>query len=106
MSWTARRLEQCRRYAFTNVRANHTISVSFVVDGFVISASAYGGGTIAPAGNTTVPRGGSQTYTITPNTGYVISFVQVDGVNKGALSTYTFTNVTYGHTIKAYFKLP
>jgi hypothetical protein len=92
-------------YTFTNVTANHTITASFVADAFIISSYAYAGGTINPAGNTSVPRGGSQTYTITPNAGYAISFVQVDGVSKGAIGSYTFTNVTAAHKIKAYFKV-
>ena len=92
-------------YAFTKVTADHTISVSFRADDFLITSVAYGGGTIDPAGETWVSRGGSKTYTITPNPGYAVSFVQVDGVNKGALTSYTFSNVTGGHKIKAYFKL-
>jgi hypothetical protein len=93
-------------YTFSNVTADHTISASFASDTFTITATAYAGGTIAPAGDTAVPRGGSQTYTITPNAGYSVSFVQVDGVNKGAITVYTFTNVTAAHKIKAYFKIP
>ena len=93
-------------YTFFNVTENHTISVTFTPDIFIINSVAYGSGSIAPAGDTEVLRGGSQAYTITPNPGYVVSFVQVDGVNKGAITTYTFTNVTAVHRIRAYFKLP
>ncbi|HEY3276900.1 MAG TPA: fibronectin type III domain-containing protein [Syntrophorhabdaceae bacterium] len=67
-----------------------------------ITASAGAGGAISPAG-ATVNRGASQTFTITPNSGYRISNVTVDGASVGAVSTYTFTNVTATHTIGASF---
>jgi hypothetical protein len=70
---------------------------------YVITASAGTNGTISPSGTVTVTKGNSQTFTITPNSGYVISSVTVDGVNQGAVSTYTFTNVTATHTIAAAF---
>ena len=90
-------------YRFTNVMGDHTISVTFTPDVFTLTASAYAGGSISPAGDTVVNRGGSQTYTITPNPGYAVTSVVVDGVSKGAITSYTVTNVTANHTIKAYF---
>lgn len=71
---------------------------------FIISSSASAGGVISPSGNTAVNLGNSLTYTITPNAGYSIQDVVVDGVSKGAITTFTFTNVTSGHTISASFK--
>jgi hypothetical protein len=41
--------------------------------------------------------------TITPPTGYKITDVRVDAVSKGAITSYTFTNVTAPHTISATF---
>ena len=61
------------------------------------------GGTINPSGAVQVAQGGNQTFTITPNSGYIISSVTVDGVNKGGSRTYTFTNVQANHTITAAF---
>jgi hypothetical protein len=72
---------------------------------FIITASASAGGTISPLGGVSVSSGGSKTFTITPNASYNISRVVVDGVSKGAISSYTFANVTTGHTITAYFVL-
>ena len=69
-----------------------------------IVASAVGSGTIFPSGTTHVTEGGSQTYTMTANTGYEIADVVVDGVSKGAVKTYTFSNVTESHTISASFR--
>ena len=52
-----------------------------------------------------VPGGANQTFTITPDSGYSVSQVLVDGVSQGAISTYTFTNVAASHTISATFVL-
>jgi len=81
-----------------------TVSQSGCTGAFTISASAGPGGTISPAGTSTVTGGGSKTYTITPKIGYVISSVQVDGAGVGAVSAYTFSAVSANHTIKALFK--
>jgi hypothetical protein len=72
---------------------------------FTITSSAGAGGAINPAGALSVNYGSSATFTITPNSGYGISNVLVDGANQGAISTYTFTNVTSNHTISASFAL-
>ncbi len=45
----------------------------------------------------------SQTFTITPAANYKVSAVTVDGVSVGAVSSYTFSNVTANHTISASF---
>lgn len=93
-------------YTFSNVAASHTIAASFSVIPsvtYTLNASAGANGTISPLGATTVNSGASQTYTITPNTGYSIADVLVDGISVGAVSTYTFTNVIATHTISATF---
>ena len=89
-------------YRFTN-GGDHTISVTFTPDVFTLTAMAYAGGSISPAGDSVVNRGNSQTYTITPDTGYEVRYVVVDGVSKGAVTNLTVTNVTADHTIIAYF---
>jgi hypothetical protein len=90
-------------YTFTTVTANHTISASFALKTYTITATAGAGGSITPSGSVLVNHGASQAFTITPNTGYTLSNVLVDGVSVGAVSTYTFTNVTAGHTVNASF---
>ena len=70
----------------------------------VITATADEHGKIAPAAGTiTVPKGESKTFTITPDSGYHIKDVLVDGKSVGAVSTYTFENVVNNHTIHATF---
>jgi len=91
-------------YTFTNVQAPHTISATFSgVATYVITASAGAGGTITPSGAITVNQGGSQTFTLAPAPGYAIAGVTVDGVPKGALAAYTFSNLMADHTIAATF---
>jgi len=72
---------------------------------FTIAASAGLGGTISPTGNTTVTIGTHHTFTIIPNPNYRVLNVVVDGAPKGPIMTYTFSNVTTGHTISATFML-
>ena len=70
----------------------------------VITATADEHGKIAPAAGTiTVPKGESKTFTITPDSGYHIKDVLVDGKSVGAVGTYTFENVVDNHTIHATF---
>ena len=68
-----------------------------------ITATADEHGKIDPAGTITVPKGESKTFTITPDSGYYIKDVLVDGKSVGAVSTYTFKEVVADHTIHAAF---
>lgn len=90
-------------YTFNNVSANHTIAASFAINTFTITASAGANGSISPNGPTAVNHGDSPTFTLTPNAGYTVDDVQVDGVSVGVVNSYTFTNVTAAHTISASF---
>jgi hypothetical protein len=74
-------------------------------DSAVITASAGAGGSIAPSGPVSVPCGGSQTFTITPDLCHAIADVLVDNVSQGAIPSYTFNNVTTAHTISASFSV-
>ena len=79
---------------------------SYAADGsqsYTIQADCNTGGSISPAGKASLVVGQSQTYTITPEYGYVIKDVLVDEVSKGALSSYTFDNIDENHTISVVF---
>lgn len=91
---------QRNSFTFSDVRADHTLSVTFSC---AINAQAGYGGTISPNGTTVVAYGSNQTYTIAPISGFAISKVTVDGANVGAVTSYTFTNVTGPHSITATF---
>ncbi|MGD0804299.1 MAG: Ig-like domain repeat protein [Candidatus Bathyarchaeia archaeon] len=90
-------------YTFSNVIANHRIDAYFAIQQFIITASAGANGQISPLGQTTVNYGGSQSYTITANSGYHVSDVLVDGKSVGAVESYSFSNVVVAHTIAASF---
>ncbi|MBI5589792.1 MAG: VCBS repeat-containing protein [Deltaproteobacteria bacterium] len=90
-------------YTFSNVTAAHTISASFAPKTYAINASAGANGSISPSGSVSVTQGASQAFTITANTGYQVQSVLVDGVSVGAVTSYTFSNVTAAHTISATF---
>ncbi len=75
----------------------------FYNPGHTITASAGVDGSISPAGAVTVAPGGNQTFTITPNPGYCVQSVLVDGNNVGAVTSHTFSNVTADHIISASF---
>ncbi|MBI1806535.1 MAG: hypothetical protein HYR76_05730, partial [Ignavibacteria bacterium] len=64
-------------YTFTNVTANHTITAKFAINMYTITATAGGNGTISPSGAVSVNHGSSQSFTITPSTGYHVSDVVV-----------------------------
>ena len=70
---------------------------------YTIKATAGAGGSISPSGNVSVREGGDQTFTITPDEGYAVANVKIDGKSIGAVKSYTFENVSSPHTIEAIF---
>lgn len=70
---------------------------------FDVSASATEGGTITPAGISKVKYDKNITYTITPDEGYAISDVLVNGESVGAVSEYTIKRIKKDQTIHAIF---
>lgn len=68
-----------------------------------IKATAGANGSISPSGWTSVREGWDQTFTITPDKGYAVAKVLVDGKSVGTVTSYTFKNVTKDHTIEAVF---
>ena len=93
-------------YTFSNVTTNRSLYAEFAIDTYTITASVAGnvGGTISP-GSAAVSYGGSQTFTMTPNTGYHVAGVLVDGVSKGPVTSYTFSDVSANHTIQVSFAI-
>ena len=70
---------------------------------YTIKATAGTGGSISPSGNVSVREGRDQTFTITPDKGYAVSNVKIDGKSIGAVKSYTFENVSRPHTIEVIF---
>ena len=90
-------------YAFLNVQENHEIYVFCKLMRFKIAAFAEPNGVIEPAGITEINYGEEITYTITPDQDYKISSVLVNGINLGAIETYTFEAIDADGTIEVFF---
>lgn len=91
--------------ADTTVYAQWTYTDSSQQDTYcLVTATAGDGGTISPFGNVRVREGESLTFTITPDKGYVVSSVKVDGKSVGAVKSYTIMNIREDHTIAVVFR--
>jgi len=84
-----------------NVSTSKSANVIIALPNIVANAAA--NGAISPAGGTSVNYGASQSYTITPNAGFIVTNLVVDGTLLPGATTYTFNNVTTSHYINAYF---
>lgn len=97
-------------YTFDNVTENHTIAVSFAREGqllteFTITSTAAEHGTVTPLGEQKVVQGESISYKVTPDEGYEVDYVTVDGKDVSLRNgVYTFDSVSADHIISAYFK--
>ena len=92
-------------YTFTNVIANHSIRAVFAINVYTIVASSGPNGALNPTGSVGVNYGVNQIFSITPSFGYHKDSILVDGVNiPDSATSYTFTNVTANHSIRAVFK--
>ena len=99
---------QLYEYGMTQAEAQalHTsVLPAAATNAHIITATAGTNGTISPAGPIAVLDGASQTYAITPADTYGVSSVLVDGSPVGAVTQYTFTNVTADHSISANFAI-
>lgn len=74
------------------------------VSTYTITASAGANGTISPNGAVQVATGGSQTFTMSPASGYVVDTIKVDGSQVATATSYTFSDVSAAHTIEVTFK--
>ena len=85
-------------YSFTNGTCSNTSTTNVTVSpNYTITASAGSNGSISPSGATAVCSGGSQAYAITPNTGYAVSDVSVDGVSVG-YGYFLYVSRGFGHS--------
>lgn len=92
-------------YTFSNIQANHNITATFDINQYTITASAGPNGLMMPTGTITLAYGANQTFLVEANYQYFISDLSIDGVSKGTISTYTFTNVSADHNITATFAI-
>jgi len=91
-------------YTFANVTTDHYINAYFAPSDLTVIVAAGPNGTISPVGTTAVTLGSSLTCTVTPDTGFKVAALVVDGVQLPGTTSYTFTNVAANHYINAYFE--
>ena len=89
-------------YSFT-VTGNRNLVANFAQNTHTIHASAGANGIITPSGTITVAHGANQSFSMIPDSDYEIQEVYIDGNPIGAMTSYTFTNVTADHYIHVTF---
>jgi hypothetical protein len=92
------------RIACLNLAVEDSSDSFTIKSPYTITAGAAAGGTISPSGAVPAPVNGSLTFTVSANACYDILNVVVDGVSKGAISSFTFNAIAANHTINASFK--
>ncbi len=95
-------------YTFSSISDNHTIAVTFAINTYTLTPSplpAGSHGTIDPATVVTKDYGTSQTFTFTPDTGYHVATVTVDGGAAPVANSYTFSSISDNHTIAVTFAI-
>jgi len=88
---------------YITLDAAKSVTATFALKTYSITATASTGGSISPSGTVSVNQGSSKSFTITATSGYSIANVLADGASVGAVASYTFSNITATHTISASF---
>ncbi len=94
-------------YQFSAISASTSLTATFAINTYTITVTQTANGQISP-GTSSANYGDTPTFTITPNTGYHILDVQVNGVsvlNSLNGNTYTFSAISNSHTIMATFAI-
>jgi hypothetical protein len=91
-------------YTFVNVKANHTIHITFKLAAYFLTPSVGPNGSITPSNVVGVDYGGTQRFIFTPYANYKVDTIYVDGARVDSTTSYTFINVTANHTIRGVFK--
>ena len=88
----------------SGINSNDNIFIGELIN-YTVSSSAGQNGSISPLGDSTVTIIDTVTYTITPDTDYLIKDVKVDGVSQGNITSYTFNTISENHSIDAEFEI-
>jgi len=92
-------------FTLSNIQSDQIVTIEGLkINTVDIIASVGTNGTIFPNDTLQIPIGQNQRYSISPNLGFSIEDVFVDGVSVGPVYDYVFKNVTEPHTITARFK--
>lgn len=98
------KVDSITSYTFYSISSNHTITVWYSINTYIITANASPYGTLIPSGAIVLPYNNSQTFIITPDSGYTVDNVLIDGLPVDSTSSYTFFNVQQNHSIVVVFK--
>ena len=90
-----------------NVNGDRSLEVSFIKDDqapqYKLSLSSRSGGKVRPFNETYVLKGSDQSVLISADPGYLITDVIVNGISKGPISQFTFSNVSRNYSLDAIF---
>ena len=100
---TSVRVRVTARDAASNSAADAS-DANLAISRFTVSATAGAGGSVSPAGTTSVAQGANVLISVTPDPNFQISAVAIDGVPSGAPASVSFTNITANHTLAATFR--
>lgn len=81
-----------------------TISAGPEKKTFAVTVTCGSGGSVSPNGKVEVKEGGTVSFTITPNDGYEVDKLIIDGLEVLPLESYTFMNIDSDHTLYVTFK--
>lgn len=92
-------------YEFLDVTANHSIDATLDVWGYIIDTTIDPNkGSIIPAGDISAQAGMSTDITVVPVEDFTVYDLKIDGTSMGSLLTWTFNDVSSGHTAIAYLR--
>lgn len=87
--------------AYVAPTPSHSSGSSY--NSYTIKVSAGEGGSISSVGGASYREGQDKGFTVTPDEGYIVWDVLVDGVSVGPVSEYEFESIKKRHTIEAVF---
>ncbi|MEW6219310.1 MAG: hypothetical protein AB1634_07190 [Thermodesulfobacteriota bacterium] len=93
-------------YTLPAVEADHVLAVTFAPQVHTVRATAQGHGRLSPEGVLSVAHGGQVAFTLSPEPGYRVGRLLVDGVEQGAASQYVLGGIAGDHTVEATFVAP
>lgn len=92
-------------YTFSNINTAHSIEAFFKIKTYQITTKTDGNGSFSPEGPVLVNHGSDQAFIITPDSGYKVKDILIDGISEGKISVYNFSKIIKDHSISALFEL-
>lgn len=99
-------LSESDTYTIDKVQKDYCLVAAFekkTAKSYNMTSEAGNGGSIVPLGTYPVVEDSTVSYLITPDPGYKIEDVKVDGKSVGAVSAYAFPNLKSSHTVSVTF---